>query len=71
MNQVSDKNGEVRTKILSHQGVVMEKRPTAITANALQKSYKKVHVLRDVSFIVEKLRCLALTVPVKPRRSIF
>src|SRR5256886_3463188 len=60
MNQVSDKNGEVRTKILSHQGVVMEKRPTAITANALQKSYKKVHVLRDVSFIVEKGTIFAL-----------
>ncbi len=38
----------------------MEKRPTAITANALQKSYKKVHVLRDVSFIVEKGTIFAL-----------
>jgi len=38
----------------------MEKCPTAITANELQKSYKKVHVLRDVSFIVEKGTIFAL-----------
>src|SRR6266851_7121406 len=38
----------------------MEKRPPAITANKLQKSYKKVHVLRDVSFIVEKGTIFAL-----------
>ena len=38
----------------------MEKRPTAITANELQKLYKKVHVLRDVSFIVEKGTIFAL-----------
>jgi hypothetical protein len=31
----------------------MEKRPSAITANKLQKSYKKVRVLRDVSFIAK------------------
>src|SRR6266852_2454328 len=38
----------------------MEKRPPAITANKLQKSYKKVHILRDVSFIVEKGTIFAL-----------
>src|SRR6266849_1734383 len=38
----------------------MEKCPSAITANKLQKSYKKVHVLRDVSFIVEKGTIFAL-----------
>jgi ABC-2 type transport system ATP-binding protein len=38
----------------------MEKRSPAITANKLQKSYKKVSVLRDVSFTVEKGTIFAL-----------
>lgn len=38
----------------------MEKSSSAITANQLQKSYKKVRVLRDVSFIVEKGTIFAL-----------
>ncbi|HVQ44578.1 MAG TPA: ATP-binding cassette domain-containing protein [Candidatus Saccharimonadia bacterium] len=38
----------------------MEKRPTAITVNNLQKSYKKVIVLSDVSFVVEKGTIFAL-----------
>lgn len=32
----------------------MQKEPVAIVVKNLQKSYKKVHVLRDVSFVVEK-----------------
>jgi len=38
----------------------MERRPQAITVSKLQKSYKKVQVLRDVSFIVEEGTIFAL-----------
>jgi len=38
----------------------MEKRPAAIAVNKLQKSYKKVKVLSDVSFTVEKGTIFAL-----------
>jgi ABC-2 type transport system ATP-binding protein len=40
--------------------MIMEKRSNAITVNNLQKSYKKVKVLNDVSFAVEKGTVFAL-----------